>query len=176
MIRRNCLLGAAVSGCLLASVAGTALAAPGKSKTKTKTTTTNVACSTKTTIMVANGASDVLPPVSQGFEYGDAHCNKGLGSGVQKDSFTVPASGDTMAKVWLYFPTGTLHGTYDLTPQSSSLNFLNTSWTGTLKVLGGTGAYKGVTGTGTLVCNSADQVHTNCTDKLKLKVTVTTSK
>lgn len=175
MIRRNCLVGVLVSGCLLGSVAGTALAASGKSKTKTKSkpAVTHVTCSTKSTIMLANGDSSVLPPVSQGYEYGDAHC-AGLGSGAQKDSFTVPASGDTMAKYWLYLPTGTLHGTYDLTPQSNSLNFLAANWTGTLKVVGGSGAYKGVTGTGTMVCKSADQIHTTCTDKLKLKVPATT--
>jgi hypothetical protein len=102
-------------------------------------------------------------------QYGPAKCGSLLGAGVQKDSFTVPTSGDTVAKYVMYFNTGTIHGTYDLTPQSSSLNFLATSWTGTLKVLGGTGAYKGVTGTGKMKCGSPDGVHTSCTDKLKLK-------
>ncbi len=161
MRRRICLVGAALSVCLLASVAGTAIAASGKSMTK-------VACVTKTSISIASGDTGVLPPVAQGSEFGTVSCNKMFGGGVQKDTFTVPTTGDTMAKYALYFATGTIHGTYDLTPQSSSLNFLADNWTGTLKVLGGTGAYKGVTGTGTMACSSLDEIHTTCTDKLKL--------
>jgi hypothetical protein len=149
-------------------VAGTALAASSKSSAKA-TKATKVSCSVSTSIAVAKGQSDVLPPMAQGDEYGPAKCGSLLGAGVQKDSFTVPTSGDTVAKYVMYFNTGTIHGTYDLTPQSSSLNFLATSWTGTLKVLGGIGAYKGVTGTGKMKCGSPDGVHTSCTDKLKLK-------
>ena len=165
MRRRICLVGATLSVCLLASLAGTALAASSKSSAKA----TKVSCSVSTSIAVANGQSNVLPPVAQGDEYGPAKCGSLLGAGVQKDSFTVPTSGDTVAKYVMYFNTGTIHGTYDLTPQSSSLNFLATNWTGTLKVLGGTGAYKRVTGTGKMKCGSPDGIHTSCTDKLKLK-------
>lgn len=164
MRRRICLLGATLGVCLLASVAGTALAASSKGGSTTK-----VRCSTNTSIIIANGDTGVSPPISQGTEYGTASCNKQFGSGVQKDSFTVPDSGDTVAKYTLYFSTGSIHGTYDLTPQSGSLNFLATSWTGTLKVLGGTGAFKGMTGTGTMNCGTQDGIHSSCKDKLKLK-------
>jgi hypothetical protein len=145
-------------------VAGTALAASGKSSGKSN----KVSCSVSTSIAVANGQTDVLPPVAQGNQYGPLTCGK-LGSGVEKDSFTVPLSGDTVAKYTMYFGAGTIHGTYDISPQSSSLNFLASTWMGTLKVLGGTGAYTGVTGTGTLKCASPDGIHISCSDKLKLK-------
>jgi hypothetical protein len=168
-VRRRICLGAALGACILASLAGSAFAASGKSNSKSSSSSTKVHCATNTSIAVANGVTDVEPPVAQGSEYGTASCNKGLGAGVQKDTFNVPASGDTIAKYTLYFKAGSIHGTYDLTPQSSELNFLATSWMGTLKVLGGTGALKGVTGTGTMMCNSADGIHTSCTDKLKLK-------
>jgi hypothetical protein len=162
--RRICLVGATLSVCLLASVAGTALAASSKSSGKS----TKVSCSVSTSIAVASGQTGVLPPVAQGNEYGTSNCGT-LGSGVQKDSFTVPLSGDTVAKYTMYFGAGTIHGTFDLSPMSSSLNFLASTWTGTLKVLGGTGAYKGVTGTGTMKCGSQDGIHVACTDKLHLK-------
>jgi hypothetical protein len=163
--RRICLVGAALSVCPLAFVAGNATAA----STKSKSPVTKVACASKTSIMVASGDTSVSPPVSQGSEYGPVNCGGPLGNGVLSDSFTVPASGDTVAKYTMFLHTGTVHGTYDITPQPGSLNFLETDWTGTLKVLGGTGAYKGATGTGTMKCKTLDGIHTTCTDKLKVK-------
>ncbi len=167
MRRRICLVGAALSVCLLASVAGTAIAASSHSS-KSSAKTQKVKCSTGYSIAVADGQSGVLPPESSGTEYGTVRCGAPLGAGIQRDTFTVPTSGDTVAKYVMYFNTGSIHGTYDLTPQSSSLNFLATDWTGTMKVLGGTGAYKGAKGTGKMTCATNDGVHSNCTDKLKL--------
>ena len=163
-MKRICLVGTAVAVCLLASIAGTAFAASSKSKT------TKVSCSASTSIVPPAGDSAVLPPAAQGTEYGTANCGGGLGHGVQADSFDVPADGDTVAKYTMYFATGNVHGTYDLTPQSSSLNFLSTTWTGTIKVTGGTGAWKGVKGTGTMKCSTPDDIHTSCKDHLKLKM------
>jgi hypothetical protein len=165
-VKPICLVGSAVVVCLLASVAGTAIAASSKSSTKTS----KAFCSVKTSIVPPAADPAVLPPASQGTEYGSAHCSGGLGHGVQADSFTVPSSGDTLARYTMYFGTGSVHGTYHLTPQSSSLNFLATNWTGTMKVTGGTGAWKGVKGTGTMKCSTADGVHTTCKDHLKLKM------
>lgn len=163
MRRRNWLVGAVLGICPLASVAGSASAA-GTASPKQK-----VKCATRTSIMLPAGQSSVAPPAQQGSEYGNVHCAK-LGNGVQQDTFTGLASGDTVAKYWMYFHGGTLYGKYDLTPQGgSSSSFLATDWTGTMKVLGGTGAYKGVTGVGTMLCKTMDGVHTACTDRLKLK-------
>jgi hypothetical protein len=169
--RRICLAGAALSLCPLALLAGSAGAAT-KAKPKTKSGGgTKIVCSTQTSVTIPSGADNVLPPASQGSEYGSAHCAGPLGGGVQQDNFNVPASGDTVAKYWMYFHTGTVHGTYDLTPfGGTSQNFLETDWTGTMKIVGGTGAFKGATGTGTMTCKTMDGIHTNCTDKLKLKL------
>ena len=170
MKRRICLAGAALSLCPLAFLAGTAGAAGTKSKNKSSGGGTKIVCSTKTSVMIPSGESSVSPPVQQGTEYGSANCGMPLGGGVQRDSFTVPASGDTVAKYWLYFRTGSVWGTYDLTPfGGTSQNFLETDWTGTMKVAGGTGAFTGATGTGTMACQSMDGIHSACTDKLKLK-------
>ncbi len=164
MRRRICLVGAALSVCSLAFVAGSAAAAGTPSKTGQK-----VACKTNTGIMIPAGQTTVSPPAQQGTEFGSVRCAKLFGSGTQWDSFTVPASGDTVAKYVLYFRTGTLYGKYDLTPQGESSSFLETDWTGTMKVAGGTGAFKGITGAGTMVCKTLDGVHSTCTDRLRLK-------
>jgi len=172
--RRICLVGIALSVCPLALLAGNATAASTKTKS-TKPRALSVKCSTKTTIAVANGDTNVLPPVAQGADYGTARCGGTLGGGVESDSFNVPLSGDTLAKFTMYFGAGAVHGTYDLTPQAGNLNtgdvnsFTETDWTGTMKVKGGSGAYKGDTGTGTMTCSSLDGIHVTCTNKLKLK-------
>jgi hypothetical protein len=160
--RRIWVVGAALGVSLLTSVAGPAIAASShKAKLKkSKPTVEKVVCSTATSIMIANGDSGVSPPASQGLEYGSAGCGAPMGFGVQKDSFTVPTSGDTLAKFTMYFGKGTIHGAYDLTPQQTTLNFLETDWAGTLKVLGGTGGYEGVTGIGSMTCKTLDGIHT----------------
>ena len=112
----------------------------------------------------------MLPPVSDGTAWGFANCPK-VGSGTERDKFTVPDSGNTESKFTMYFPLGTVAGTYELVPTSDQLNFLAASWTGTMKVLSGTGAYKGIkSGTGTMTCSSPDQVQIACKDNLTLKV------
>ena len=171
MKRRICLVGIALGVCPLALMAGNATAASTKSKSPT-TSVHKIACSTKTSILVPLGQSSVLPPVAQGQDYGPAQCKGPLHDGVESDSFNVPASGDTLAKFTMYFRTGTLHGSYDLTPQPAAglTNFLQTNWTGTMKILGGTGAFSGTKGTGTMACFTLEGVHVSCTDKLKLKL------
>jgi len=160
-------VGAALSVISLAF--GVAVATASKSKT-TKTKSITVTCRTAVTVTIASGDTGVTPPLPQGTEYGSAACDKLVGDGVQADRFTVPDSGDTLANYTWYFRTGTLKGTYDLTPQEGSLNtgFTSASYLGALKVLAGTGALKGYTGTGTMTCSTPDGIHTSCTDKLKL--------
>ena len=166
MKRRICVAGAALGLCPLAFLAGSAAAAKTKSSAGGGP---KIVCSTKTSIMIPSGESSVSPPAQQGSEYGTASCAKPLGGGIQRDSFSVPASGDTVAKYTLYFRTGTLSGTYDLTPTGESQNFLETDWTGAMKVTGGTGAFKGAKGVGTMACKTMDGIHTTCTDKLRVK-------
>jgi hypothetical protein len=60
-----------------------------------------------------------------------------------------------------YFNRGTVHGTY-----SDSGTFAGTTGTasGPVKVLGGTGAFRHVKGSGKLTCTTQDAgLHTNCT-------------
>lgn len=169
MRRRLHVVGAAVVVGLMVLLGGTALAA-GQSKAKTKSAPgTRVSCASATSIAIPAGADTVLPPAQAGAEYGTVRCGKLLGPGVQEDRFTMPTSGDTLATFWLYFHAGAVHGTYDLTPQTGALNFLETDWIGTLKIVGGTGAYTGAKGTGTMTCKTPDGIHTTCTEKLKLK-------
>jgi hypothetical protein len=90
------------------------------------------------------------------------------------DYFTVPNSGDTVGAFGEYFRTGELHGQFDLTPQEGTFGgsgFTSESWTGTITVSRGTGAYKGSSSpAGTLDCTSPDTVHLYCTEKVSLTV------
>jgi hypothetical protein len=168
--RRICVVGAALSAVPLAF--GVSLATAATSKPKIKPT--KVTCTTNIGVMIASGDTGVVPPAQQGTEYGQATCGKLLGSGVQVDRFTVPDSGDIVATFKLFFPTGTVHGTYDLTPQEGTFtgtNFTEVDSIGTLMVLGGSGTFKGVKGTGTMTCKTLDGIHTSCSEHLKLKLT-----
>jgi hypothetical protein len=161
-------VGVALSAVPLAFGISSAIAA----KTTPAAKLTKVTCVTKVGITIAVGDTGVVPPASQGQEYGTADCGKVLGHGVQRDTFTVPDSGDTDARFTMYFPTGSIHGTYVLSAQEgtfSGTNFTGTNYDGTLKVKGGTGAFAGAKGTGKMKCASGDGIHTTCTDKLKLK-------
>jgi hypothetical protein len=165
--RRICMMGAVISAVPLTLGVAPAMAASSSAKKqKPKPLETN--CTTNVGIMIASGDTGLTPPIANGHEYGTATCGKVLGHGVQTDTFTTPDSGDTLATFTLYFPGGTVHGTYDLTPQEGGLNFLETDYLGTLKVKGGSGLYHGVKGTGTSTCQSLDGIHTTCHDKLKL--------
>jgi hypothetical protein len=161
--RSLCLAGTALG--LLPLSLGVATAAAGG---KPARPVAKVACRTSLAITVASGASSVTPPVQKGDEFGSAACNKLFGSGVQADAFTVRSGGNSIGKYTLYFSTGTIHGTYDLTPQEGSLNFLSVDETGPMTVMGGTGTYQGAKGTGTMTCRSQDGIHTKCVDRLKL--------
>ena len=174
MRRRICLAGVlAVSASPLAIGIAPATAAKSKPKTPKSTPTTpttngvTVTCTTNVGIMIDSGDTGVLPPVQQGTEYGTVKCGKLLGQGVQADAFTVsPITGNTQAHYTLFFHTGSVHGTYTLVPQEAELNFLEVDYLGKLTLGGGTGAYRGLKGTGKMTCQSLDGIHTTC--KLEL--------
>lgn len=164
------------------SLAVAIVVAPAGAKTKHKmnvASTVKVTCRVSEAIVPPPGSDEVTPPVSQGQAYGSAACGS-LGSGVQSASMVLQESGDTTGNWWKYFRTGAVYGTYDLTPGSSlpttPSNFAAGSYTGTLVVTGGTGVLKGVTGTGTSTCNTPDSVHFSCTEQLKVKLPVVTTK
>jgi hypothetical protein len=126
------------------------------------------------TTAIPAGDTQVIAPTSDGTQYGAVHCNKGLGSGVQTDTFTTLDSGNVRGLYTLYLATGTVHGKFNLTPAEgpplTTGTFQSAFYTETLTVTGGTGAYlhaksKGV---GTLTCSSPDDVHMSCADKFKV--------
>ncbi len=122
------------------------------------------------------GSATVDQPPSQGSQYGSIRCPTAtFGPGVEADSFTVPLSGDTVGKYTQYFADGSIHGTFDLTPQEgqpiSTTTFTSSSWVGTLTVSGGTGVYSGIKSkknAGVMKCLTVDSVHLTCTEKVKV--------
>ena len=122
------------------------------------------------------GTNVVDQPPTQGAQYGPVNCHgaTAFGHGSTATKFNVPDTGDTVGKYTQYFSAGTVKGTFDLTPNESNFTpttFTAQSWQGTVKVLSGTGVYKGIKGkkgTGVLKCTSPDTVHLSCTEKIKL--------
>lgn len=136
---------------------------------------THLTCHLSLTTAAPAGSNVVTQPAPQGSQYGPAHCPRaGFGGGVMSDSFTVPDSGNTMGTYTQYFSAGSVKGSFVLTPDegtpTSVGSFESQSWTGTVKITGGTGIYKGIKSAkapGTLVCTSPDSVHVTCTEKVK---------
>jgi hypothetical protein len=176
VLRRICLVGAVIAAGSLAVGVVTAPAAATKAAAKTKTTVkaTAVTCSSNVTTAIPAGDTQVIAPVSDGTQYGAVRCNKGLGSGVQTDTFTTLDTGNLQGLYKLYLNTGTVHGKFNLTPAEgpplTTGTFQSAFYTGTLTVTGGTGAYLHVKskGIGTLTCSSPDDVHLSCSDKFKV--------
>jgi hypothetical protein len=122
------------------------------------------------------GTNVVDQPPTQGNQYGPVNCHGPMpfGGGTVATKFNVPDSGDTVGKYTQYFNAGTVKGTFDLTPTESNFSatsFTAQNWQGTLKVLSGTGVYKGIKGkkVGTINCTSVDSVHLKCVEKVALK-------
>ena len=121
------------------------------------------------------GSPAVDQPPSQGAQYGTVHCGgASFGWGVEKDTFKVPDTGDTVGSYAQYFGNGSIRGKFDLTPGEgsgniSATNFTSESWVGTVTVTGGTGPLAKAAGKkGVLKCTSGDSVHLICTEKIKL--------
>jgi hypothetical protein len=170
-VRRISLVATAITVALL-----TVGVAAGAAKThpKAKPVTEKVTCTLALTTEVPAGDTVITPGDPSGTQFGFVGCGKLLGKGVQTDPFSQTASGDIVGPYKQYFGTGSLHGQYDLTVTGQSAptttTFTATSYTGSVSVAGGTGAWAHVTGKGTLACSSADAIHTSCTEHLKLKL------
>jgi hypothetical protein len=139
-----------------------------------KPTKVSTSCSDSVSIAVAPGDTGVIPPVDSGRQYGSLKCGS-LGSGVEVDDFALQDTGDLSGTNVQYFGKGTIHGTFDLTPddnqQPSDPNaFATNSYTGTAKILGGTGAFANATGKGTFTCTTPDSIHMTCTEQVTLKI------
>lgn len=156
-------------GAGIACAAGTSAAGPKPSLLR---------CHISLSTTPPQGSNTVDQPPAAGKRYGPANCpTKSFGGGLESVTFTVPDSGDTVGKYVQYFRNGSVTGRFDLTPNNdaglSDQTFTSQSWTGTLTVTGGTGAYKGIKGkrqTGVMSCTSTDSVHLSCTEKVKVLI------
>ncbi len=171
MKRRICLVGLAVAAVPFAM--GISVAAAASKSTKPASKPLVVKCHLSLGTLPPAGSPSVEQPPSQGAQYGPVHCGgASLGWGVEKNSFKVPDSGDSVGSYAQYFGTGSLRGRFDLTPIEQTLSptdFTSEAWTGTVTVTGGTGTLAKAKGKkGTLKCTSADSVHLACTEKIKL--------
>lgn len=174
MKRRICLVGIAIAAVPFAVGMSVASAAT-KSKTNPTTKVIVVKCHLALGTVPPPGSPAVDQPPSQGAQYGTVHCaGASFGWGVEKDSFKVPDSGDTVGNYVQYFGAGSIRGKFDLTPDQngdvSSTDFTSESWTGIVTVTGGTGTLAKASGKkGVIKCTSGDSVHLTCTSKLRLK-------
>jgi hypothetical protein len=177
VVRRICLIALAITASSLA--VGLAVGTAG-AKTHPKTTPTpkpvpiklKLTCTVNETLVPPAGSDAVIPPVSSGNMYGGSSCGAPVGAGLASASQTLSDAGDLTGKWWHYGKTGSIVGAYDWTQSQSQpsnpLSFFSESYTGTLTVTKGTGAFKGATGTGTSACTTPDSVHFTCTEKIKL--------
>ena len=144
------------------------------STTTTPTTTTKAPATSasggrkltcKVTLVATRSSTDAAE------NFGTLSCPAPLRKGVQHDTAKITGKGSTAGAyngaLTLFFSTGTLRGTY-----KTSFTVANKTITydGTVKISSGTGAFKGVTGTGTITGTSTDAVHSRLTDKLSLKI------
>jgi hypothetical protein len=166
-VKRICLLGAAIAGILIIGVASALAAAPHAAKSGgTKSSQTKLKCTSSLVLQVAPGATDVTPASETGSDAGPASCTP-FGKGFATLSYGTDAAGDLTGKWQEWFATGSVFGTFDLTPSdnappTTSTSFSAQSLSGTFVIKSGTGAYARATGRGTLSCNSQDSVHFSC--------------
>ncbi|MBV9941431.1 MAG: hypothetical protein JO262_04805 [Solirubrobacterales bacterium] len=173
MRRRICLVGIAIAAVPFAAGISVAAAAT-KSAVAAKPVV--LKCRIALGTVPPPGSPAVDQPPANGSQYGTVHCaGASFGWGVEKDTFKVPDSGDTVGSYVQYFSDGSIRGRFDLTPRegdgslSSPSSFTSQAWAGTVTVLSGTGSLAQATGKkGVLRCTSGDTVHLTCTEKLKL--------
>lgn len=167
-MRRICLMAAAIAGSL---VLGVTIASAAKTA-KVKPTT--VKCKIAMSVAVPDGSVQLALPADNGHMFGPASCGKGLGSGITDYNFALQDSGDLTGSFKVYLATGSVHGTFDLSPTDSTPSspdtFLAQDYTGTAKVTGGTGTDASLTGKATLACSTPDSIHMSCTEKAKVKL------
>jgi hypothetical protein len=182
-VKRICLLGAAIAGVLVLGVAsalaathGSTKAAGGTSKNKTTKSApgTKLTCVTALALQVPANDTNVTAGEQAGTEGGAAVCGRPLGRGVEYQTFKTADSGDLAGKWQQWFNTGSVYGTFVLTPSDSqppsSQSFSAASYTGTFTIKGGTGADSKAAGKGTLKCATQDSVHFVCKESGRLSL------
>ncbi|MGZ4166289.1 MAG: hypothetical protein ACXVRM_08950 [Solirubrobacteraceae bacterium] len=182
-MKRICLLGAAIAAVLILGVASamaaSSHASKGGKKSKTPSTVTaKVSCASALSLQVASGDTDVTPAAQSGTQIGTVTCS--TGKGIEWEAFTTEDSGDLTGKWQAWFNTGSIFGTFTLTPDDTSpptttTSFSQASYTGTFIIKNGSGAYAKATGTGTLKCSTQDSVHFSCKQAGKVTLPVPVS-
>jgi hypothetical protein len=176
-VKRICLIGAAMAalltaGVVTASASASATPAAKKPAAKLKPVKTTLTCTLKLVTQIPANDVTVTQGADSGTQFGRAGCAKPLFSGVEQSSFAQDESGDLSGKYQQWFNAGSLYGNYTLSPKDtgppSPTSFTNASYTGTITVTNGTGAFKKAAGKGTLACTTTDLAHYACTEKLKL--------
>jgi hypothetical protein len=178
--RRIHLIGTAVAALSLVIGVGVALAATHHHPKPAKPTEAMLRCSMSLATVPPAGQANVDQPPTAGDTYGPASCpnRAAFGGGMAHTSFTVPDSGDTVGTYQEYFRTGTVAGSFDITPNESppisSTGFYSQTWTGTITLDKATGTFagiKGKTGTGVLNCSTQDSgVHMTCSERIKILI------
>ena len=147
-MKRICLLGAAIAAVLIIGVASalaaTSHASKGGKKSKTPSTvTTKVSCTSSLILQVPAGARTSRPPPWTGPRWAPPTAAP-VGKGVELQSFTTEDSGDITGKWQAWFNTGSVFGTFTMTPSdnnppTTTTSFSQASYTGTFIVKNGTG-------------------------------------
>jgi hypothetical protein len=181
-LKRIVFTGAAVAALFTAGIPAAAMAAPPAHQTKkktatTKTVTTHVSCKLSLTTVAAPGSSGVTAGSTSGANFGNSTCSSSR-PGVARQMFTIDTAGDMNGKVQQWFATGSVYGTFQLTAASltgppTATSFGKAKYTGTVKLTGASGMMKGISGMGTMACDTPDSLHFTCIEKLTLSQQVT---
>jgi hypothetical protein len=149
---------------LIASVAASGLAAGGA-----------LAARPPVTIKCMSTWTNQTPGKFHGYSLGLNSCGTPLGNGLQYASykFTVNTFGSVAipdpGTFKDYYNAGTTHGSYEFHNTFNPKTDRSFMLRGSVKVLGGTGAYKNAAGSGTITCSTRDLGnHLRCTVTLSM--------
>ena len=112
------------------------------------------------------------PTQASGVVLGVTNCSKPFGNGVISATYTstfnpTTSAGTDNGPFTKWFLTGTFHGRY--TGKYQFTSDTDAHWHNTITVSGGTGAFRGVKGTGSETCTSTDAGATlTCTEVLQV--------
>jgi hypothetical protein len=117
----------------------------------------------------------IKQPAPTAANFGSARCSRPFGTGVQRDSSKTTRTSLTAGRFTgpfkLFFDRGTIRGTFRIrfvTMLSAAYQITGVVYRGTLRITGGTAAYRRVRGTGTIVGTSPDAVRTSLSYRMKL--------
>jgi len=158
---------AAVVGLSSVVAATGVIAAPGASAAAQRKQT-NISCAL--TLFAT-----IKQPAPTAANFGPARCAKPFGTGVQQDSSTTTraslTTGSFAGPFKLFFDRGTIKGRFRIsfvTTLSPANQITGVTYKGTLRITGGSAAYRRVRGTGTVTGESPDAVQTTLAYRLKL--------